>query len=59
MFEELTRWYGKPEFGIKDVQIEDKTVLVSENVVLSKVFGGLLHFTRNALTLRTAASGPL
>ena len=44
MFEELTRWYGKPEFGIKDVQIEDKTVPVTENVVLSKDFGGLLHF---------------
>ena len=59
MFEELTRWYGKPEFGIKDVQIEDKMVPVSENFVLSKDFGGLLHFTRNVPTLRTAASGPL
>jgi poly(3-hydroxybutyrate) depolymerase len=58
MFEELTRWYVKPELGIKDVQIEDKMVPVSENVVLSKDFGGLLHFTRNAPTLRTAASGP-
>jgi poly(3-hydroxybutyrate) depolymerase len=47
MFEELTRRYCKPEFGIKDVQIEDKTVPVTENVVLSKGFSDLLHFTRD------------
>jgi poly(3-hydroxybutyrate) depolymerase len=48
MFEALTRRYGKPEFGIKNVQIEDNLVPITENVVLSKDFGDLLHFTRDA-----------
>jgi poly(3-hydroxybutyrate) depolymerase len=49
IFEELTRRYGKPKFGIKDVQIEGKTVPVTENVVLSKGFGDLLQFTRDVV----------
>lgn len=47
IFEELTRRCCKPEFEIKDVQIEDKTVPVTENVALSNGFGDLLHCSRD------------
>ncbi|MBN9246373.1 MAG: polyhydroxyalkanoate depolymerase, partial [Hyphomicrobium sp.] len=43
VFENITRRYGKPEFGIKSVQLAGLTVPVRENVVLSKPFCNLLH----------------
>lgn len=46
MFEGLTRRYGKPEFGIRETLIDNEAVAVGEEVVLSKDFGELLHFTR-------------
>ncbi|MGO7729843.1 polyhydroxyalkanoate depolymerase [Rhizobium johnstonii] len=52
MFERTTRRYGKPEFGLKQTTIGDKTVSVREEVVWSRPFCNLLHFARNAPAAR-------
>ena len=46
LFEGLTRRYGKPEFGIAETLIGDELASVGEEIVLSKDFGALKHFTR-------------
>ncbi|MEO1459179.1 MAG: polyhydroxyalkanoate depolymerase, partial [Pseudomonadota bacterium] len=46
MFVNATRRYGKPEFGIDEVEISGESVPVSEEVVLEKPFCNLLHFKR-------------
>jgi poly(3-hydroxybutyrate) depolymerase len=46
VFENITRRYGKPEFGIKSTQISGLTVPVREEVVLSKTFCNLIRFSR-------------
>ena len=46
MFVNATRRYGKPEFGIKDTEIDGDFVRVVEEVVLEKPFCNLLHFKR-------------
>ncbi|MGO7530674.1 polyhydroxyalkanoate depolymerase [Rhizobium leguminosarum] len=46
MFERTTRRYGKPEFGLKQTTIGEKTVSVREEVVWSRPFCNLLHFAR-------------
>ncbi|MBY5869411.1 polyhydroxyalkanoate depolymerase [Rhizobium leguminosarum] len=52
MFERTTRRYGKPEFGLKQTTIGDKTVSVREEIVWSRPFCNLLHFARNAPAAR-------
>ncbi len=47
VFENITRRYGKPEFGIKSVQLEGLKVPIAEEIVLSKPFCNLLHFERD------------
>ncbi len=47
VFENLTRRYGKPEFGIDTTQVHGMPVRVCEDVVLSKPFCQLLHFRRD------------
>ncbi|SCB61454.1 poly(3-hydroxybutyrate) depolymerase [Rhizobium aethiopicum] len=47
MFERTTRRYGKPEFGLKQTVIGDQTVSVREEIVWSRSFCNLLHFSRN------------
>jgi poly(3-hydroxybutyrate) depolymerase len=47
VFENITRRYGKPEFGIKSVQISGLAVPIHEEVVLSKPFCNLIHFERD------------
>jgi len=47
VFEELTHRYGKPEFGITETRISGLPVEVTEEVVLEKPFGRLLHFARD------------
>lgn len=47
LFERTTRRYGKPEFGLKDVEVDGKTVAIEERVVWSKPFCDLLHFKRD------------
>ena len=46
MFINATRRYGKPEFGIDEIEVMGETVAVEEHVVLSKPFCNLLHFRR-------------
>jgi poly(3-hydroxybutyrate) depolymerase len=47
VFENVTRRYGKPEFAIKNVQIDGLTVPLREQIALVKPFGNLLHFQRD------------
>ena len=47
MFERTTRRYGKPEFGLNETVVGDKTVKVREEIVWSRAFCNLLHFSRN------------
>lgn len=47
VFENVTRRYGKPEFAIKNVQIDGLTVPLREQIALVKPFGNLIHFQRD------------
>lgn len=47
MFERMTRRYGKPEFGIENVEVKGQDVPVSEHVVWEKPFCKLLHFSKD------------
>src|SRR6185312_5731005 len=47
VFENITRRYGKPEFGIKSVAIGGLDVAIHEEIVLSKPFCNLIHFGRD------------
>ncbi|MEM8790581.1 MAG: polyhydroxyalkanoate depolymerase [Pseudomonadota bacterium] len=46
MFVSATKRYGKPEFGIEDVQVGNRVCAVLEETVLEKPFGDLVHFRR-------------
>jgi poly(3-hydroxybutyrate) depolymerase len=46
LFERMTRRYGKPAFGLDDVQIDGVTYPVLEEIVWSKPFCNLLRFAR-------------
>ncbi|MCM2294413.1 polyhydroxyalkanoate depolymerase [Allorhizobium sp. BGMRC 0089] len=46
VFERATRHYGKPDFGLKTTMVNGEAVRVSENVVWSRPFCNLLHFSR-------------
>lgn len=48
VFENVTRRYGKPEFGIKKTQISGIPVPVHEELALAKPFCNLIHFARDA-----------
>ncbi len=47
MFVSATKRYGKPEFGILEVEIDGKAVPIVEETVLSKPFCDLIHFRRS------------
>lgn len=47
LFERTTRRYGKPDFGIDTVEVDSKTVAVTEECVWGKPFCRLLHFKRD------------
>src|SRR3990172_4346791 len=47
MLERLSRDYPKPEFGLKETTIDNKTVSVTQEAVKKKDFGSLLHFKRD------------
>src|SRR5512134_85037 len=47
LFENVTRRYGKPEFGLKTTRIGGVEVGVREQVIASTPFGRLLHFKRD------------
>lgn len=47
VFENLTRRYGKPEWGIDDTKVHGLTVPVRQEAVLCKRFCNLIHFERD------------
>ncbi len=47
VFENITRRYGKPEFGIKTTTISGHTVPVRQEIVHIKPFCHLVHFARD------------
>jgi poly(3-hydroxybutyrate) depolymerase len=47
VFENVTRRYGKPEFGLKTTRISGLEVPIHEDIALSKPFCNLLHFRRD------------
>jgi len=50
MFEQLTRRYGKPKFGLATTQIGTREVEIEEQVLFRKPFGQLRYFKRKAKT---------
>ncbi len=59
VFERVTRRYGKPEFGIDEVEVEGRRVGVTEENALELPFGNLLHFVREPGALpRSQKSAP-
>ncbi len=51
LFENVTRRYGKPEFGLKTTRVGNVEVGVREQIVASTPFGRLLHFKRDETAL--------
>jgi len=47
LFENVTRRYGKPVFGITEVHSNGITLPVTEEIVLRKPFCNLIHFKRD------------
>ena len=47
MIERSTRRFGKPEFGLGTTKIDGKTVQVSEELLVERSFGRLIHFKRD------------
>jgi poly(3-hydroxybutyrate) depolymerase len=47
LFENVTRRYGKPHFGIESVKMGGLDVPIREEIVLRKPFCNLLHFDRD------------
>ena len=54
LFESLTRYYGKPEWGFDPIQINGRSVAVETETVWSKPFCDLIHFKRNRPALARA-----
>ncbi|MFM7085323.1 MAG: polyhydroxyalkanoate depolymerase, partial [Hyphomicrobium sp.] len=47
VFENVTRRYGKPVFGLKETKSYGVSVPVTEEIILAKPFCNLLHFKRH------------
>jgi poly(3-hydroxybutyrate) depolymerase len=52
LFENVTRRYAKPEFGIAETRIDGQSVAITEEIVLAKTFGSLLRFKRDPVKTR-------
>lgn len=50
VFDDITRRYDKPGFGITETVIEEQTVAIRETVVAEKAFCNLIHFQRDPKT---------
>src|SRR3546814_736944 len=48
LFEQTTRRYGKPKFGLEKTVVDGKEVAIEEEIVLRRTFGQLKHFRRLA-----------
>ena len=46
IFEQLTRRYGKPAWGLHETRIDGQAVAVTEDVVIKRSYCHLLHFRR-------------
>ncbi len=46
LFERMTRNYPKPEFDIKEVEVNGKPVAIEQITLISKTFCNLLHFKK-------------
>lgn len=51
VFENITRRYGKPEFGITETKIFGMPVPINQEVVYRKPFCNLVHFDRDAAVI--------
>ncbi|MEH6528143.1 MAG: polyhydroxyalkanoate depolymerase [Sneathiella sp.] len=47
LFAETTQYHGKPAFGISQVEVDGRTVAVTEENLSRKCFGQLKHFKRD------------
>jgi len=54
LFESLTRYYGKPEWGLSPFDLDGKPVQVETETVWEKPFCQLLHFKRDRAALARA-----
>lgn len=54
LFESLTRYYGKPEWGLSPLEIDGEPVDVEAATVWSKPFCNLVHFKRDRRALARA-----
>jgi poly(3-hydroxybutyrate) depolymerase len=53
VFENMTRRYGKPDFGLKTTRVNNVEVPVHERVVAATPFCNLLHFERDTSRVGT------
>ncbi|MBV5256897.1 polyhydroxyalkanoate depolymerase [Synechococcus moorigangaii CMS01] len=54
VFESLTRYYGKPEWGIEATEVSGLPVGVEVETIWQKPFCNLVHFTRDRAALAAA-----
>ena len=54
LFESLTRYYGKPDWELSPIDVNDQPVDIEVETVWSKPFCSLLHFTRDRKALAKA-----
>ncbi|TAL34540.1 MAG: polyhydroxyalkanoate depolymerase [Alphaproteobacteria bacterium] len=47
MSERFAKDYTKPEFNLKETQVDGKAVTVTEEIIEDRAFGSLLHFKRD------------
>ncbi len=58
VFENMTRRYPKPIWGISETKVNGRGVAVAVEPVLKKPFGSLLHFRRDESGLKAAGGAP-
>lgn len=54
LFESLTRYYGKPEWGVSPTHVDGAPVEVETETILAKPFCNLVHFKRDINALAAA-----
>ncbi|MGF1447612.1 MAG: polyhydroxyalkanoate depolymerase [Pikeienuella sp.] len=59
MFVHATKRYGKPEFGIAEVEVGGEMVPIEEHVVLEKPFCRLVHFQRRSVVAEARNDPPV
>lgn len=60
LYEAVTRRYGKPEWGIDAIPVNDHAVPITVETVVDKPFGSLVHFRKDPAALKDAkADTPL